>query len=81
MPVVSVSLSKVGYEGYVALPRGKRSQKIDEMLREYALDRQRTVLHDQALSVREVLERQKDMEERLHLQYKEILELREKVKE
>jgi len=81
MPVVSVSLSEVGWEGYKALPRGKRSQMIDKMLREYALDNQRTVMHQESLSVREVLTRQKDLEERLHLQYQEIQELRKKVKE
>ena len=81
MPVVSVSLSEVGWEGYKALPRGKRSQMIDKMLREYALDHQRTVMHQESLSVREVLTRQKDLEERLHLQYQEIQKLRKKVKE
>ena len=76
-----MSLSEVGWEGYKALPRGKRSQMIDKMLREYALDHQRTVMHQESLSVREVLTRQKDLEERLHLQYQEIQELRKKVKE
>ena len=61
MPVVSVSLSKVGYDGYDSLPRGQRSRIIDKMLREYALDRIR--LHSpyedkHYLTVKEVLERQ-----------------------
>ena len=61
MPVVSVSLSEVGWEGYKALPRGKRSRIIDKMLREYALDRIRmTAPHEEKgyLTVAEVLERQ-----------------------
>jgi len=38
MPVVSVSLSEVGYEGYKELPKGRRSMMIDRMLRDWALD-------------------------------------------
>ena len=38
MPVVSVSLTEIGYEGYKELPKGQRSRYIDRMLRDYALD-------------------------------------------
>jgi|TARA_R100000049_G_C1878119_1_gene35457 hypothetical protein len=80
MPVVSVSLSEVGWEGYKALPRGKRSQMIDKMLREYALDHQRTVMGQEALSVKEVLERQKYLEttnQTLNEEIKRLKELKE----
>lgn len=65
MPVVSVSLSKVGYDGYDSLPRGQRSRIIDKMLREYALERIRvSAPHEDKhyLTVREVLERQTYLE-------------------
>mgnify|MGYP003147460386 CR=1 FL=1 len=75
-----MSLSEVGWEGYKALPRGKRSQMIDKMLREYALDHQRTVMGQEALSVKEVLERQKYLEttnQTLNEEIKRLKELKE----
>lgn len=65
MPVVSVSLSKVGYDGYDSLPRGQRSRIIDKMLREYALDRVRIMApyeDKNYLTVKEVLDRQTKLE-------------------
>ena len=38
MPSITASLSEAGYEGYRAIPKGMRSQVIDRMLRDYALN-------------------------------------------
>ena len=65
MPVVSVSLTNVGYDGYVSLPKGQRSRIIDKMVREYALERIRiNAPHEEKhyLTVAEVLERQTKLE-------------------
>jgi hypothetical protein len=65
MPVVSVSLSDIGYEGYKELPKGRRSRLIDRMLRDYALDHHHTVVNNQRRSIREVSEAQVLLEQRI----------------
>jgi len=60
MPVVSVSLSEIGYDGYKSIPMGLRSKLVDKLLREYALKSQSVVLPfaDRAISVQQVLDDQ-----------------------
>ena len=65
MPVVSVSLSEVGYEGYKGLPKGRRSRMIDRMLRDYALDHHHTVVNNQRRSMREVSDAQVMLKQRI----------------
>ena len=65
MPVVSVSLSEVGYEGYKGLPKGSRSRMIDGMLRNYALDHHHTVVNNQRRSMREVSDAQVMLKQRI----------------
>jgi len=63
MPVVSVSLSEIGYDGYKNIPMGLRSKLVDKLLREYALKSQSVTLPfaDRAISVAQVLENQTKM--------------------
>jgi len=63
MPVVSVSLSEIGYDGYKSIPMGLRSKLVDKLLREYALKSQSVTLPfaDRAISVAQVLENQTKM--------------------
>lgn len=79
MPVVSVSLSEVGYEGYKELPKGKRSEYIDRMLRDYALERH-TVMprpgDTERLSVKQVLDRQQYLEQTIRTLNEELTEAR-----
>lgn len=81
MPVVSVSLSEIGYEGYTSLTKGKRSKVIDKLLREYALKRSYTVFEGEHISVQEVFERQKHLEERIEYQFEQIVALKKELKE
>jgi len=69
MPVVSVSLSEIGYEGYKSIPMGLRSKLVDKLLREYALKSNSVVLPfaDRAVSVQTVLDNQHQLE--LDLKY------------
>lgn len=79
MPVVSVSLSEVGYEGYKELPKGKRSEYIDRMLRDYALSRHTVTPRpgeSERLTVKEVLERQQFLEQTINTLNEELKEAR-----
>jgi len=77
MPVVSVSLSEMGYEGYVSISKGDRSRCIDKLLCDYALKRNWTVRKGEHMSVQQVFERQKYLEVTLEL-YREKIEAFEK---
>lgn len=91
MPVVTVSLCEVGYEGYARIPKGQRSRVVNRMLKEYALSvserfwyqdeqmfgRNRRTIADQPISAAMVWERQSRMEQRLQ----ELLEENTKLKE
>jgi len=60
MPAITASLSEVGYEGYVSIPKGMRSKVIDKMLRDYALKRIHVYREFEGqISVQEVLDREK----------------------
>jgi len=69
MPVVSVSLSEIGFEGYKSIPKGLRSKLVDKLLREYDLKSHSVVLPfaDRAVSVQTVLDNQHQLE--LDLKY------------
>ena len=91
MPVVTVSLCEVGYEGYKDIPKGQRSRVVNRMLKEYALSiserfwyqdeqmygRNRRTMADRPISASMVWERQARMEDRLA----ELLEENTKLKE
>jgi metal-responsive CopG/Arc/MetJ family transcriptional regulator len=80
MPVVSVSLSEVGYEGYKELPKGKRSEYIDRMLRDYALERHTVTPRagqTERLTVRQVLDRQQYLEQTIKTLNHELKEARQ----
>jgi hypothetical protein len=91
MPVVTVSLCEIGYEGYARIPKGQRSRVVNRMLKEYALSiserywyqdeqiygRHRRSVRDQPISAATVWERQDRMEQRL----KELLEENTRLKE
>lgn len=83
MPVVSVSLSEIGYEGYKSIPKGLRSKLVDKLVREYALKSHSVVLPfaDRAISVQEVLEMQKRMQQSAESQGQVISKLKEELKE
>ena len=77
MPVVSVSLTEVGYEGYKGLPKGSRSRYIDRMLRDYALDHH----HVQGRSIRDIAEDQKKMKITISTIMDENTQLKRQLKE
>jgi len=77
MPVVSVSLSDVGYEGYKELPKGRRSRYIDRMLREYALDHHHVVDNTGRRSIREIGEMQVNLKAMIASLQKENKKLKE----
>ena len=81
MPAITASLSEVGYEGYVSIPKGMRSKVIDGLLRGYALKHAR-IKHVElgSISVQEVLDKQKFMEMSLNTNYEEITMLKEENK-
>jgi hypothetical protein len=81
MPAITASLSEVGYEGYVSIPKGMRSKVIDGLLRGYALKHTR-IKHVElgSISVQEVLDKQKFMEMSLNTNYEEITMLKEENK-
>jgi len=81
MPVVSVSLSDMGYEGYSNLPKGSRSRIIDKLLRDYALKSNYTVHHGEHMSVQQVFERQKYLEITIETFGKQITALKKELKE
>jgi arsenate reductase-like glutaredoxin family protein len=81
MPVVSVSLSKIGYEGYLTLPKGGRSRKIDQLLREYALEHHKVHSFEESISVAEVLRRQEFMKQSLETLYDQNKQLKKELKE
>jgi hypothetical protein len=82
MPAITASLSEVGYEGYVSIPKGQRSKVIDRMLRDYALKRTHVRLSpfEGQISVQEVLERQQFMGISMETQLEEIRMLKEENK-
>jgi len=63
MPAITASLSEIGYEGYVSIPKGMRSKVIDKMLRDYAL--KKTMIYREQvgqMSVQQVLDqREQDL--------------------
>ncbi len=77
MPVVSVSLTDVGYEGYKSIPIGRRSRRIDKMLREFALEHH----HVQGRSVKEIGEMQVNLKAMIASQNKTIEALEKSLKE
>jgi len=77
MPVVSVSLSEVGYEGYKELPKGRRSRMIDRMLRDYALDHHHMPTSMGRKSVREIGEMQVNLKAMIASLQKENKKLKE----
>ena len=81
MPVVSVSLTEVGYEGYKELPKGQRSRYIDRMLRDYALDHHHATTRSGRRSIREIGEAQVLLQQRIDSYEKENKRLREELKE
>jgi len=80
MPVVSVSLSETGYEGYVSIPKGERSRCINKLLKEYALKSNWTVRNGEHLTVNEVFERQRFMQQTIETAHKEIKALKKELK-
>jgi len=80
MPVVSVSLSDMGYEGYANLPKGSRSRVIDKLLRDYALKSNFTVHHGEHMSVQQVFERQKYLEMTIETFGQTIKDLKKELK-
>ena len=83
MPVVSVSLSEIGFEGYKSIPKGLRSKLVDKLLREYALKSQSVVLPfgDRAVSVQSVMENHGKMSASLKSQGQVIRKLKEELEE
>jgi len=81
MPVVSVSLSEIGYEGYASISKGTRSKVIDRLLRDFALKRAMTVHQGEHMSVQQVFERQKYLEMTIETYGKQIAELKKELKE
>jgi len=81
MPVVSVSLSERGFEGYTSLTKGLRSRIIDKMLCEYALKRTFTVINEEHLSVHDVMKRQFHFTETMQQRQDEIVRLTAELKE
>jgi hypothetical protein len=77
MPVVSVSLSERGFEGYTSLTKGLRSRIIDKLLCEYALKRTYTVINEEHLSVHDVMKRQFHFKETMQQSQDEINKLRQ----
>ena len=77
MPVVSVSLTDVGYEGYKELPKGQRSRYIDRMLRDYALDHHHVTDSTGRRSIREIGEMQVNLKAMIASLQKENKALRE----
>lgn len=83
MPVVSISLSEIGYNGYTNIPKGLRSKLVDKLLREYDLKSHSVVLPfaDRAISVEQVLENQGKMQQTLESQAQIIGVLKDELKE
>jgi len=83
MPVVSVSLSEIGYDGYKSIPKGLRSKLVDKLLREYDLKSHSVVLPfaDRAISIQEVLEMQGRMQQSAESQGQLISKLKLELKE
>lgn len=78
MPAITASLSETGYEGYVSIPKGMRSKVIDKMLRDYALKRTHIYREFEGqISVQEVLDRQKKMEQTIETLYQQLQEARQ----
>jgi len=78
MPAITASLSEIGYEGYVSIPKGMRSKVIDKMLRDYAL--KKTMIYREQvgqISVQEVLDTHDHLILSLETARKEIRELKE----
>jgi hypothetical protein len=80
MPAITASLSEVGYEGYVSIPKGMRSKVIDTMLRDYALKRTHVLTSFEKMSVQDVLDRQKFMQISMETFQDEIKTLKEENK-
>jgi len=81
MPVVSVSLSETGYEGYRSLTKGLRSKIIDRMLCDYALKRAHTVINEEHLSVHDVMKKQFHFTQTMQQSQDEIRSLKAELKE
>jgi len=83
MPVVSVSLSEIGYEGYKSIPKGLRSKLVDKLLREYDLKSHSVVLPfaDKAVSVQSVMENHGKMSDTLRSQGELIRKLKEELED
>jgi len=83
MPVVSISLSEIGYNGYTNIPKGLRSKLVDKLLREYDLKSQSVVLPfaDRAMSVHQVMENQGKLQQTLESQAQIIGVLKDKLRE
>jgi len=83
MPVVSISLSEIGYNGYTNIPKGLRSKLVDKLLREYDLKSHSVVLPfaDRAMSIQEVLEMQGRMQQSAESQAELISQLKQELTE
>jgi len=81
MPTVSISLSEIGYEGYMSISKGMRSKCIDKLLREYALKSNWTVRNGEHMTVKQVFERQKYLEMTLASYAEKITDLKKELKE
>jgi hypothetical protein len=83
MPVVSISLSEIGYNGYTNIPKGLRSKLVDKLLREYDLKSQSVVLPfaDRAMSVHQVMENQGKLQQTLESQAQIIGVLKDELRE
>jgi len=81
MPTVSISLSEIGYEGYMSISKGMRSKCVDKLLREYALKSAFTVRNGEHMSIQQVFERQKYLEMTLASQMEKISALKKELKE
>jgi len=78
MPAITASLTETGYEGYISIPKGMRSKVIDKMLRDYALKRTHIYREFEGqVSVQEVLDRQKKMEQTIETLYQQLQEARQ----
>lgn len=63
MPVISVNLDDIAYEGFKTIPRGQRSRVVSGLLYELNLDKTRVLLSHEvgAVSARTVLEHNREL--------------------
>ena len=83
MPSITASLSEAGYEGYRTIPKGMRSQVIDRMLRDYALNRHHITPQPgdfEKLTVQQALDKIEFTKKSLATLFEENRELKKKLR-